>query len=68
VTKTELGSLHVLVLDLLHDLHEVGLDASLQFSDGLVERGSDASLLEDSANNKDEDATEMKRPAHSQQG
>jgi hypothetical protein len=48
VTKTELGSLHVIVLNLLHYFDEVGLYSSLKFSDGFVERGSDSSLGEDS--------------------
>jgi hypothetical protein len=32
VTQTQLGSSHVLVIDLLHDFDEVGSDPSLQLS------------------------------------
>jgi len=47
VTKTELSSLHILILDFLHNLDEVSLDSSLELSDGLVEGSGDASFLED---------------------
>lgn len=46
VTKTELGSLNIVIFNLLHDLDEVSLDSSLEFRDGLVEGGGDSSLLE----------------------
>jgi hypothetical protein len=47
MTKTKLGSIHVLVLNLLHHFHEVGSEASLKLRDGLIERSGNSGLLED---------------------
>jgi len=46
VTKTELGSLHIIVFDLFHDLDEVSLDSSQELRYGLVIGGGDTCLLE----------------------
>ena len=47
VTKTQLGSLHVLILNFLHDFHEVGSDSSVQFRNGVVESRSETGLGKD---------------------
>jgi hypothetical protein len=46
VTKTELGSLDIIVLNLLHDFHEVSSDSSVQLSNGVVEGGGETGLGE----------------------
>lgn len=48
VTKTELGSLDIIVLNLLHDFHEVSSDSSVQLSNGVVEGGGETGLGENS--------------------
>ena len=46
VAQTELGSSHILIIDLLHNLDKVRLDASHKLGDGLVERSGDAGFSE----------------------
>jgi hypothetical protein len=50
VTKTELGSLDIIVLNLLHDFHEVSSNSSVQLANGVVEGGGKSSLGKDSKN------------------
>jgi hypothetical protein len=48
VTKTELGSLDIIILNFFHDFHEVSSDSSVQLRNGVVESGGEASLGKDS--------------------
>ena len=51
VTKTELGSLDIIVLNLLHDFHEVSSNSSVQLANGVVESGGETGLGKDSKKN-----------------
>jgi hypothetical protein len=50
VTKTELGSLDIIILNFLHDFHEVSSNSSVQLANGVVESGGKPGLGEDSKN------------------
>jgi len=43
MTKTELGSSHIIILNLLHDFDKMGSDSSVKLSDGVVVSGSESS-------------------------
>ena len=48
MTKTELGSSHIIILNLLHDFDKMGSDSSVKLSDGVVVSGSESSSSKNS--------------------